>query len=207
MKAYIRATDIIDWERPDVRSAARALAHNASDSIEIARRCFEFVRDEVPHSWDHRINPVTLRASEALAHRTGFCYSKSHLLAALLRANGIPAGICYQRLEINGCPRPFALHALNAVHLDGFGWYRVDARGNRSDVDARFDPPNEWMAFFPTREGEMDLPEIWADPLPVVVETLARYRDIEEARVNLPDCELWVTRARGAHCATGGINQ
>ncbi len=63
----------------------------------IAHRCFEFVRDEVRHSWDFKENPVTCHASEVLRHRTGYCYAKTHLLAALLRANRIPAGLCYQR--------------------------------------------------------------------------------------------------------------
>lgn len=69
-----------------------------------------------------------------LRHRTGFCYAKSHLLAALLRANGIAAGLCYQRLSVNGGGTPYCLHGLNAVFLKDFGWYRVDARGNKPGI-------------------------------------------------------------------------
>lgn len=36
-----------------------------------------------------------LAASDVLKHRTGYCYSKNHLLAALLRVNKIPTGLCY----------------------------------------------------------------------------------------------------------------
>jgi len=39
---------------------------------------------------------VTCSASEVLREGTGICFAKSHLLAALLRAVGIPAGLCYQ---------------------------------------------------------------------------------------------------------------
>jgi len=75
------------------------------------------------------MNPVTLKASEVLENKTGFCYAKSHLLAAFLRANRIPSGLCYQRLSVYENGPPFCLHGLNAVFLPGIGWYRIDARG------------------------------------------------------------------------------
>jgi transglutaminase-like putative cysteine protease len=71
---------------------------------------------------------VTCSASQVLLHGTGFCYAKGHLLAALLRANAIPVGSCYQRLRIDGTGPPFCLHGFNSVHLPAIGWYRIDAR-------------------------------------------------------------------------------
>lgn len=41
---------------------------------------------------------VSRKASEVLENKTGICWTKSCLLAALLRANGIPSGISYQLL-------------------------------------------------------------------------------------------------------------
>ncbi len=76
---------------------------------------------------DAQQNPVTLRASEVPSQGTGYYYAKSHLLAALLRANGLPAALCYQRLTITDVP-PFCLHGLNAAYLPKWGWYRPDAR-------------------------------------------------------------------------------
>ena len=111
----------------------------------------------------------TCAASEVLRIGSGFCYAKSHLLAALLRANGIPTALCYQRLSCNDEGTVFCLHGLNAVHLPEFGWYRIDARGNRSDVDAQFIPPLERLAFQPSVPGEVDVPGFFAEPLPVVV--------------------------------------
>ena len=98
MNKYLVSTEYIDWEDSDILYLARVLAEGCSDSVEIAQRCFEFVRDEIKHSCDYKLNHVTCRASEVLKHRTGYCYAKSHLLAAILRANKIPAGLCYQRL-------------------------------------------------------------------------------------------------------------
>lgn len=167
-----------------------ALAEGASRSVEIAKRCFEWVRDEIRHSHDHQLNPVTCTASEVLRHRTGYCYAKSHLLAALLRANGIPAGLCYQRLSRDENGPPFCLHGLNAVHLEGLGWYRVDPRGNRDEVDAQFTPPVERLAFAIGVPGEMDLPGIHPDPLPVVMAALRTHRTWDALWEHLPDVEV-----------------
>jgi transglutaminase-like putative cysteine protease len=151
------------------------------------RACFEFVRDEIAHSADVRRNPVTCRASDVLRHETGFCYAKSHLLAALLRANGIPAGLCYQRLATGNKEAPYCLHGLNAVWLADVGWYRLDPRGNKPGIDARFDPPRELLAFRLSDPQERDLPGILAEPLPVVVEVLERCDTVEQVLAGLPD--------------------
>lgn len=153
---------------------------------ETARRCFEFVRDRIFHSFDHGMDPVTLKASDVMAHRTGFCFAKSHLLAALLRANGIPAGLCYQRILLKDTG-VHCLHGLNAVYLQRHGWYRADARGNKDGVDAQFTPPVERLACSLGCEGERDIPGIFADPLPEVVELLSRYNNYLDIRNNLPD--------------------
>ncbi|QGZ40219.1 transglutaminase-like domain-containing protein [Pseudoduganella flava] len=188
MERYLAASQWIDADHPHVRAQAAALA--GSDVEDTARRCFEFVRDTIRHSWDFQQNPVTCRASDVLEHGTGYCYAKSHLLTALLRANGIPAGLCYQRLAVGTAGPPFCLHGLNAVWLPRHGWYRIDARGNKTGVDARFTPPVERLAFPVLAEEERDLPEIWAEPLAVVVDALSRYATVEAVAANLPDIEL-----------------
>lgn len=189
-KEFLRATPVIDCDNPAVEEKARELAAGRNGDVAIARNCFVFVRDKIRHSWDYRENPVTLAASQVLAHGTGYCFAKSHLLAALLRANGIPAGLCYQRLANHGDTGPaFYLHGLNAVWLDEYGWYRADARGNRSDVHAEFTPPAECLAFVPKEPGEADLTGIFSDPLPVVVDLLTKYTDYTDVRQNLPDME------------------
>ena len=187
---FLRATPVIDCDHPAVRDMALSLAKGCTGDAEIARACFTFVRDEVRHSGDYKTNPVTLSASSVLEHTTGYCFAKSHLLAALLRANRIPAGLCYQRLRNHGDAGPsFYLHGLNALWLDEYGWYRADARGNRADVHAEFAPPEEHLAFVPKEPGEMDLTGIFSDPLPVVVELLTKYTDYRDIRQNLPDVE------------------
>lgn len=190
VKAYLASTAVIDWQHPAVLAQARALG--GTEPLDTARRCFEYVRDRIEHSWDHRRGPVTCSASSVLEHRTGYCYAKSHLLAALLRANGIPAGFCYQRLSVGDSGPRYCLHGLNAVLLPDVGWYRLDARGNKPGVDAQFSPPVERLAFATHDRLEADLREIWPDPLPLVVSALTTHRTIEEVSANLPDVELVV---------------
>jgi transglutaminase-like putative cysteine protease len=187
--SFFAATEMIDWEAPSVWRLAQKLAANDSDPINIARRSFEWVRDEIKHSSDYQLNPVTCKASEVLAAGTGYCYAKSHLLAALLRANGIPAGLCYQRLSLDGVGPPFCLHGLNAVQLPGIGWYRIDARGNRADVHADFTPPIERLAFPVQFAGERNLPEIYVEPLPEVVHALRSHETWDAVLANLPDVD------------------
>ncbi len=169
MEQFLRVTEVIDWNHPAVISKARELSKSATGVHETVRSCFEWVRDLIQHSADFQRNPVTCSASEVLASGTGYCYAKSHLLAALLRANGIPAGFCYQRLSINETGAPYGL---NVVHLPEFGWYRVDSRGNKPGVNAQFSPPVERLVFRLSFSGERNFPEILTDPLPVVVNAL-----------------------------------
>lgn len=101
VKKYLDSCDIIDWCHPAVSEKAMTLAAELKGEEAITEACFIFVRDKISHSWDSQQNPITCRASAVLEHGTGYCYAKSHLLAALLRANSIPAGLCYQRLTID----------------------------------------------------------------------------------------------------------
>lgn len=190
MDQYLSSSEYIDWEHPLVAAKAAEFAEGCHSDEAVAKRCFEFVRDAIQHSWDYRKNPVTGKASDVLIHGTGYCYAKSHLLAALLRANAIPTGLCYQRLAVGTEGPPFCLHGLNAVYLKNYGWYRIDARGNKLGVVAAFTPPVETLAFPIVGVSERDFLEIWAEPLPVVVKALTENHTVEQVFENLPDIEV-----------------
>lgn len=183
---YLISTEVIDWGEPAVQDQAMELTAGRISDLEQARILFEWVRDAIPHTHDVGRNEVPCSASEVLEAGTGICYAKSHLLAALLRAVGIPAGFCYQVFENDAHPGPDrrALHGLNAVYLTSEGrWIRVDARGNRADVDAQFGVDSEQLAF-PELEFLDD--QIYAEPLPQVVRALRRYRKLSSLWPHLP---------------------
>ncbi len=144
--------------------------------VDYARAAFEYVRDRVAHSFDAADPRVSVSASETLANGVGLCFAKAHLLAALLRTQGIPAGLCYQRLTDDG--NGFVLHGLIAVRLDGT-WHRQDPRGNRPGIDARFSLGEERLAW-PVRPelGERDDRRIRASALPAVITVLRSTRDV-----------------------------
>jgi hypothetical protein len=79
---------------------------------------------------------------------------------------------------------------LNAVFLEPFGWYRIDPRGNKEGVEADFCPPVERLAFSTICEGEADLPEIWHEPLEIVVRILEKSKTYMDVADNLPDVLL-----------------
>ncbi|MFO0911976.1 MAG: transglutaminase family protein [Pirellulales bacterium] len=184
--SYLRSTSVIDFHDAEVGALAAELGAEGGP-LEIAARSFYWVRDSIRHSVDHGDQQVTLSASDTLRYQTGLCYAKSHLLAAILRANKIPCGLVYQRLAIDDDGDAFCLHGLNAIWLDDFGWYRVDPRGDRPGITTKFEPPHEHLAFAPTRTGELILDEIFADPLPVVVNALTGYSCMPELCCHLPD--------------------
>jgi len=189
VEEYLKSTEIIDWRHPDISSKANELAYEKDNLNDIAGSCFEWVRDKIKHIGDYNIQTISCSASDVLRSGSGICYAKSHLLAALLRANSIPAGFCYQRLSRDDKGPPFGLHGLNAVYLSEFGWYRIDPRGNKEGVNAQFTPPVEQLAFSAQIKGEIDFSEILSDPIPIIIEALRQNKSKDELWNNLPDTQ------------------
>ena len=190
MDKYLICSEQIDCNHPAIIQRADLLTEGNTKPFDIVEKCFEWVRDEIRHTVDYEDNVITCKASDVLNAGTGYCYAKSHLLAALLRAKKIPTGLCYQRLSRDDNGPPFCLHGLNAVYLPELGWYRVDPRGNKPGVDAQFCPPTEKLAYGIQHPGEADLPEIWPEPLPSVVNILQTNVTYTDVWKNLPDIEL-----------------
>jgi len=103
-----------------------------------------------------------------------------------LRANNIPAALCYQRLTITDEP-PFCLHGLNAVYLQDYGWYKIDARGNKPGVDAQFNPPQQQLAFPIVLDGEKDFSELFIEPMSQVLGKMQSSKDNLTLANDLPD--------------------
>ena len=175
LSAYLEESALIDHTHPAIAEWAAAREVSGRSDAEIAREAFEFVRDGIAHSWDIQSPRVTAKASDVLEHGEGICYAKSHLLAALLRRQNIPAGVCYQRLTLGDTPDTgYCVHALNTVYLDSLGrWIRLDARGNKPGVNAQFSLNEEKLAFaVRPKIGECDYPTNYAVPHPKIAATL-----------------------------------
>ncbi|MFA9455276.1 transglutaminase family protein [Halalkalibacter sp. AB-rgal2] len=188
---YVRELDCCNYSHDSIQAMVADLFARTKSDIEKAKIAFEFVRDEIDHSWDIQATDVTYHASEVLEKKHGMCFAKSNLLAALLRGIGIPTGFCYQRLMLFDTPEEgYSLHGFNAVYLQSLArWIRIDARGNKPGVQAELSLDEEKLAFPVRREyGEQDDPIIYARPHARVVAALKGSNNlIELYRNDLPD--------------------
>jgi hypothetical protein len=55
---------------------------------------------------------------------------------------------------------------------------------------ALFCPPREALAFSIRERAERDLPEIWSEPLAVVISAMEKHPDVALLAQNLPDVEV-----------------
>ena len=188
---YLQQLSEVDFSSAVIQGKAEKLFSDKQTDIEKAQLAFEFVRDEISHSWDIQSELVTCSASEVLEYKQGICYAKSNLLAALLRSQGIPTGFCYQRLMLFNTPeKGYCLHALNAVYIKSLNkWIRLDARGNKDGVDAQFSTEKEMLAFPVNPDfDEVDYPTIYVAPNHKTIEVLKQHNNALEMYLNyLPD--------------------
>ena len=112
---YLADTEMIDSTHSEIKTKAEALTRSCRDVESKAKVLFEFVRDTISHSFDIQNSEVTCIASEVFKKGHGICFAKSHLLAAMNRAIGIPTGFCYQKLVFDEKEPCFTLHGLNAI--------------------------------------------------------------------------------------------
>jgi transglutaminase-like putative cysteine protease len=187
---YIKNNDVIDYDHKLIADKCLELEKGTDDEISLIKKIYEFVRDDIHHSGDIGAQKVTCKASEVLESGHGICCAKSHLLAAMLRYFGIPAGFCYQKLCSDEDINKKVLHGLNAVYLkDLKKWTRLDARGNKPGIDAQFRIDKEMIAWPVNKElGEEDNPIIFKEPNQTVVDVLKNSNDREE---------LWMQWERG----------
>lgn len=176
---YLESSYYIDWKNEAILQMAKQflIPHN---DIETTRKTYLFVRDKIKHSWDIQDKRVTAKASDVLKEKVGICWAKSNLLAALLRANNIPAGICYQRLTLGDSPETgYCIHALSAVYLASIKkWIRLDARGNKEGINAEMCIEEEKLAFpVRTELDEIDYKIVYAEPLPLTMDILENSTD------------------------------
>lgn len=124
-------TPLIDATHPRIVQLSAALTQGAASRQEAAVRLHDWVRDQIAFG----IAPAfyAMRASEVLDAGVGYCNTKSTLLAALLRAAGIPTRTRMVDLSaqvLRGLFDPgtdTVDHALTEVWLNG-RWVGVDSQ-------------------------------------------------------------------------------
>ena len=187
MNEYLTETSSIDFMDSQIQEKVRELRNQSEDELDYIKQSYMFVRDEISHSWDVKSDMVSRTASEVLKNKTGICWTKSCLLAAFLRANGIPSGISYQLLtRADDASEGYMIHALNTVYLKDFNkWIRLDARGNKENINASFSLDEEHLAYSIRKEfGEIDYHDNHSDLDQRLVDILSESDNILEVRMD-----------------------
>lgn len=186
---FLKEDDVVDFSNKIIIRLSDKLYQNADSKIDYIKTAFEYVRDCIHHSADADEDEITCSASEVLYKGHGICFAKSHLLAALFRCKGIPAGFCYQKLILDDETAPvLILHGLNAVYISEIGkWIRLDARGNKAGVDSQFSLEDEKLAF-PVRpdRGEEDGFTVFPSPDELVLQKMKEHKTRTELFHDLP---------------------
>lgn len=186
---YLKCDNVIDFDNQEIAKQADALYKKVPNELAFIKAAYEFVRDKISHSADINADTLYCTASQVLKAGHGICFAKSHLLAALLRSKGIPAGFCYQKIILDDDTAPILVyHGLNGVYLKDFKkWIRLDARGNKSGVNAQFSVDTEQLAFaIRTEKNEEDGFIIYPDPDKKILEVLRNSKSRTELWNNLP---------------------
>ena len=187
---YLKCSNVIDFDNKEIIALVDMLFNKSCNELDFIKRAYEFVRDNISHSADINEDVITCSASEVLREGHGICFAKSHLLAALLRCKSVPTGFCYQKLIVDDEKIPvLAYHGLNGIYLKDYQkWIRLDARGNRSDVNAQFSIEKEQLAFsVRSQMGEEDNFIIYPDPDTNILKNLRENKTRTVLWNNLPN--------------------
>ncbi|MGH9245411.1 MAG: transglutaminase-like domain-containing protein [Acidimicrobiales bacterium] len=133
-------TDVIDSDHPLVRDTATRVV-NGGTGAEAAAAVFDFARDEVRYDMAPMLSSRhDWSASATLERGYGFCQQKAVVLAALLRAVGIPALFAAEDLLDYKIPPAYVeylggqvlpYHGFTVAFTDG-EWLQLDASLDRA---------------------------------------------------------------------------
>lgn len=133
LQPYLRPEHDIESEDPAIVAKAKELAAGATTCFEVLRRCADWVHSEVRYTI-----PGGGSAQRVMATRQGECGGHSRLLAAMLRALGIPARTPMGGMYVPLYGGSFGQHMWNEVWLGkSIGWLAVDCTAGQSTfIDA-----------------------------------------------------------------------
>ena len=80
MEDYLIETPSIDYVNFHIQERVQELKNQSDDNL-------DYIKRSIPHSEDIETNMVLKTSNDVLKNKTGICWTKSLLLAALLRAD------------------------------------------------------------------------------------------------------------------------
>ena len=188
LELFLLEDKYINYSSQNIKDKAKDLFSGVNSDLEKAKIAFEFVRDKIPHTFDINGGKITAKATDVLKYGTGICHAKANLLAALLRCEGIPCGICFEHLTLaDDDSMGYCVHAYNAVYVDN-RWIKIDARGNKPGVDAQFSLNEPKLAYPPRPQyDEYYWDGIYSHPQADTMKMLEEANNIQDIMDNIPD--------------------
>lgn len=188
VKEFLIETNYIDFSTPLIIEKAQQLFEGINSDIEKYKIAYEYVRDDISHSFDVNSDMIVAKASDVLKYKNGICHAKANLLVALLRSQKIPAGFCFQHITIaTDDSLGYCIHCYNAIFVDNH-WIKVDARGNKNGKNAQFSLGKPLLAFPNRKEyDEYFWDGIYANPHLDTMKMLEKATTRQEVMDNLPD--------------------
>lgn len=188
MRVFLEETKYVDYNDGAIQTKIKELFAEEMDDVEKTKIAYEFVTDEIPHSFDCNASVITAKASDVLRKGTGICHAKANLLAALLRSQGIPVGFCFEHITLaDDDSMGYCVHAFNAVYLNN-RWIYLDARGNKEGVNAQFSLAESILAYPPRKEyDEYFFEGIYANPQEETMKMLEQAKSLQDIVDNIPE--------------------
>ena len=124
--AYLKAGPFIQSDHPKIKALVDQIVGPETDDAKKARAIFDWVYQ----SLEKRATVSVPNALDTLRIRAGDCNEHAMLLAALLRAAGIPAKVCVGLVYTRG---RFYYHAWNELYLGT--WITADALMGQMPAD------------------------------------------------------------------------
>lgn len=189
LSEFLKENEYVNYTAENIVLKAEELFKGIDNDIEKTKTAYEYVRDEISHSFDIKAKIITTKASDVLKYKTGICHAKANLLAALLRSQNIPTGFCFQHITLaDDNSLGYCVHAYNGVYLQN-KWIKLDARGNTNGKNAQFSLEEPMLAF-PNRSeyDEYFWKGIYASPHMDTMKMLEHAKTIQDIIDNIPDC-------------------
>lgn len=189
LSEFLKENKYVNYTAENIILKAEELFKGIDNDIEKTKTAYEYVRDEISHSFDIKAKIITTKASDVLKYKTGICHAKANLIAALLRSQNIPTGFCFQHITLaDDNSLGYCVHAYNGVYLQN-KWIKLDARGNTNGKNAQFSLEEPMLAF-PNRSeyDEYFWKGIYASPHMDTMKVLEHAKTIQDIIDNIPDC-------------------
>ncbi len=92
MEEYLKPTEFVDSDDPDIIAFAHKAVDESTDPVEQAVKLYYAVRDRFPYNpYEVDLSKHGLKASTALNRGYGYCVEKANIMAAGARVLGIPS--------------------------------------------------------------------------------------------------------------------